>query len=71
MRARVMTGTPLQKRLARQMFKSRAEGFVRASYGVSQENEDFRFRMAGMALTFTTIGISVLLLLGSSFTQLL
>jgi hypothetical protein len=27
----VMTGTPLQKRLARQMSKSRAEGFVRAS----------------------------------------
>jgi hypothetical protein len=26
-----MTGTPLQKRLARQMSKSRAEGFVRAS----------------------------------------
>jgi hypothetical protein len=33
MRARVMTGTPLQKRLARQMSKSRAEGFVRASKG--------------------------------------
>jgi hypothetical protein len=34
MRARVMTGTPLQKRLARQMSKSRAEGFVRASKNI-------------------------------------
>lgn len=46
-------------------------GRMSHAYGVSQEKEDFRFRVAGMALTFTTIGISVLLLLGSSFMQLL
>jgi len=30
-------------------------GRIVHAYGVSQEPEDFRFRVAGMALTFTTI----------------
>jgi uncharacterized membrane protein YecN with MAPEG domain len=46
-------------------------GRMSHAYGVSQQKEDFRFRVAGMALTFITIGISVLLLLGSSLMQLL
>lgn len=35
------------------------------AYGVSQEKEDYRFRVAGMVLTFTTIAMSSLLLIGS------
>ena len=35
------------------------------AYGVSQEKEDYRFRVAGMVLTFTTIATSSLLLIGS------
>jgi uncharacterized protein len=46
-------------------------GRMSHAYGVSQQKEDFRFRVAGMALTFMTISISVLLLLGSSLMQLL
>ena len=34
------------------------------AYGVSQEKEDYRFRVAGMVLTFTTIATSSLLLIG-------
>lgn len=40
-------------------------GRVIHAYGVSQEKEDYRLRVAGMALTFTTIGGSALRLLGS------
>ena len=36
------------------------------AYGVSQEKEDYRFRVAGMTLTFATIATSALLLVGSS-----
>jgi uncharacterized membrane protein YecN with MAPEG domain len=46
-------------------------GRVARAYGVSQENEDHRFRVAGMSLTFTAIGLSALLLLGSVALQLL
>lgn len=35
------------------------------AYGVSQENEDYRLRVVGMALTFTTIVTSAVLLVGS------
>lgn len=41
-------------------------GRVIHAYGVSQEKEDYRLRVAGMALTFATIGGSALRLLGSS-----
>jgi len=34
------------------------------AYGVSQEKEDYRLRVAGMVLTFTAMAISALLLLG-------
>jgi uncharacterized membrane protein YecN with MAPEG domain len=40
------------------------------AYGVSQEKEDYRFRTAGMTLTFGTIGVSALLLVGSFLRQL-
>ena len=40
-------------------------GRVIHAYGVSQEKEDYRFRVAGMVLTFTTIATSSLLLIGS------
>jgi uncharacterized protein len=39
--------------------------------GVSQENENFRFRMAGMVLTFTPIAISAVLLMASFFMEVL
>lgn len=39
-------------------------GRVCHAYGVSQEREDYRFRVAGMTLTFAAISVSVLLLLG-------
>jgi len=39
-------------------------GRVIHAYGVSQEKEDYRFRVAGMVLTFTTIATSSLLLIG-------
>ena len=35
------------------------------AYGVSQEKEDYRFRVAGMVLTLTSIALSALLLAGS------
>ena len=35
------------------------------AYGVSQEKEDYRFRVAGMVLTITSIALSALLLAGS------
>lgn len=38
--------------------------FIHA-YGVSQEDENYRFRVAGMSLTFLAIGLSSLLLIGS------
>ncbi len=40
-------------------------GRICHAYGVSQENEDHRFRVAGMAMTFATISGSALLLVGS------
>lgn len=40
-------------------------GRICHAYGVSQEKEDYRFRVMGMVLTFTTIGISAMLLVGS------
>jgi predicted dithiol-disulfide oxidoreductase (DUF899 family) len=46
-----MTGTPLQKRLARQMSKSRAEGFVRAS-----KIEPFKKRMGWTVPWFSSFG---------------
>ncbi|MDX1656543.1 MAG: MAPEG family protein [Candidatus Competibacteraceae bacterium] len=36
------------------------------AYGVSQPREDFRLRVAGMALTFTSLGLSSLVLIGSA-----
>jgi uncharacterized membrane protein YecN with MAPEG domain len=45
-------------------------GRLANSVGASQENENYRFR-AGMSLTFMTIGLSALLLLGSIGLQLL
>ena len=39
------------------------------AYGVSQEKEDYRFRVAGMTLTFATIATSALLLIGSFVTH--
>ena len=39
------------------------------AYGVSREKEDYRFRVAGMVLTFTTIAVSALLLAGSFLSQ--
>jgi len=47
-----------------------AVGRVCHAYGVSQEREDYRFRVAGMTLTFATIGVSALLLVGSFLRQL-
>ncbi len=41
------------------------------AYGVSQEKEDYRFRVAGMVLTFAGIAMSALLLFGSFAAQLL
>ena len=38
-------------------------GRVSHSYGVSQLNEDYRFRVAGMALTFTPIIVASIYLL--------
>jgi len=35
------------------------------AYGVTQEKEDYRFRVAGMVLTLTSIALSALLLAGS------
>ncbi len=46
-------------------------GRVCHAYGVSQEDEDFRFRVAGMALTFTPIAIAMVLLVGSFSVQVL
>lgn len=40
-------------------------GRVVHAYGVSQEKEDHRLRVAGIALTFGTIAVSALRLLGS------
>lgn len=40
-------------------------GRVIHAYGVSQEKEDYRFRVAGMVLTFASIAISALFLFGS------
>ena len=37
-------------------------GRVLHAYGVSQAREDFRFRVAGMMLTFATLGVSAGLL---------
>ena len=37
------------------------------AYGVSQSNENYRFRVFGMMLTFSTIGGSALILLGALF----
>jgi uncharacterized membrane protein YecN with MAPEG domain len=42
-------------------------GRVSHSYGVSQLNENFTFRVFGMACTFNTIGISALYLFYSRF----
>ena len=42
-------------------------GRMSHSYGVSQLNENFFFRVFGMACTFSTIGISALYLLVSRF----
>lgn len=39
-------------------------GRLSHAYGVSQPREDFRFRITGMALTFSVIGIAALTLLG-------
>ena len=41
------------------------------AYGVSQEKEDYRFRVAGMALTFASIATSALLLISAFALQLL
>ena len=42
-------------------------GRVLHAYGVSQENENLRFRVAGMALTFTSlIAPAIALLIGAS-----
>ena len=38
--------------------------FVHA-YGVSQEDENYRFRVIGMSLTFLAIGLSSLILIGA------
>lgn len=38
-------------------------GRISHAYGVSQENENFRFRVFGMALTFTSLGSACLGLL--------
>ena len=35
------------------------------AYGVSQENENYKLRVLGMTLTFTTIGVSSTTLIGS------
>lgn len=40
-------------------------GRVIHAYGVSQEKEDYRLRVGGMVLTFTTIAVSSLLLIRS------
>ena len=40
-------------------------GRVVHAYGVSQETENYKFRVAGMALTFAAIAASALRLLGS------
>ena len=45
-------------------------GRVCHAYGVSQEREDYRFRVVGMTLTFATIGVSALLLVGLFLRQL-
>jgi hypothetical protein len=39
-------------------------GRLTHAFGISREPEDFRFRVAGMAMTFTTIGLAALALLG-------
>ena len=46
-------------------------GRLSHAYGVSQEKEDYRFRVVGMVLTFTTIVTSALLLVGSFAAQVL
>lgn len=46
-------------------------GRVCHAYGVSQEEEDYRFRLIGMILTFATIATSALLLIGSFAAQVL
>jgi len=46
-------------------------GRICHAYGVSQEKEDYRFRVVGMVLTFTAISISALLLVGSFAAQVL
>ncbi len=38
-------------------------GRISHAYGVSQVEEDYRFRIYGMAMTFTSIGISSFLIL--------
>jgi uncharacterized membrane protein YecN with MAPEG domain len=38
-------------------------GRLAHAWGVSQEPEDFRFRVAGMALTFSVLGLAALALL--------
>lgn len=40
------------------------------AYGVSQENEDYRLRVVGMALTFGAIAVSALFLLGRFLSDL-
>jgi uncharacterized membrane protein YecN with MAPEG domain len=42
-------------------------GRISHAYGVSQSREDYRFRVAGMALTFTSMITSSLYLLVSAF----
>lgn len=44
-------------------------GRVSHAFGVSQANENYRFRVFGMAMTLTTIIASSIYLLGSSMAQ--
>ena len=45
-------------------------GRIAHAYGVSRVNETFRFRVAGMALTFTALVAAALALLGSAIRAL-
>lgn len=46
-------------------------GRLSHAYGVSQENENFKFRIAGMILTFTVLILSSFYLLYAFFIELL
>ena len=39
------------------------------AFGVSRESENFRFRIAGMAMTLTMIGAAAILAFGAAFLQ--